>query len=471
MTTAAAVNPFLQGNFAPVHEEITAEDLKVIGELPSDLCGMFVRNGPNPQFTPIGRYHWFDGDGMLHGVQIRDGKASYRNRYVRTRGFQIEGEAGHAIWTGLLEPPQMDNPHGPGKNTANTALVWHEGKMLALWEGGAPHAIALPGLDTIGQYTYKDRLSSAFTAHPKIDPETGEMMFFGYSVVEPPYLKYSIVSPEGDLLRTVPIDLRVGVMMHDFAITENYTIFMDLPLTFRMERMKRGEPGLMFERDLPSRFGIVPRFGDNGNIRWFESPPCYVFHTLNAWEEEDKDEVVLVACRMNYTAVLMSESTIPENEGDPAVLYQWRFNLKTGKVQEEKLSDVPCDFPRMNEQLLGCKMRYGYAAQMGNHPLPLFEAILKYDFNTGACETHPFGQGRYGGEAVFVPRPGATAEDDGWLVTFVYDEDSNTSELVVVNAAEMTKEPVARVLIPQRVPYGFHGTWISEEQLSHSASL
>jgi carotenoid cleavage dioxygenase len=461
---STAVNPYLEGNFGPVQDEIAADALTVIGQLPPDLSGMFVRNGPNPQFPPIGQYHWFDGDGMLHGVRIHDGEAYYRNRYVRTRGFEIERDAEHAIWTGLLEPPQPDNPHGPGKNTANTALVWHAGQFLATWEGGAPHAIALPSLETAGLYTYDDKLVSAFTAHPKVDPDTGEMMFFGYSPFTPPYLQYSVVSASGELLRTVPIDLPMGVMMHDFAITEHYTIFMDLPLTFNPARMQRGEPFLMFESQRPSRFGIVPRHGDNSNIRWFESPACYVFHTLNAYEEGD--EVVLVACRMKSTAVLISEQTPGENEGDTARLYQWRFNLSTGAVREEALDDRASDFPRINEQYMGRPMRYGYAAKFAPSPVPLFDGLIKYDLSNGSSQTHEFGAGRYGGEAVFAPRTGATAEDDGWLITFVYDEGSETSELVVVDARYVTAEPVARVIIPQRVPYGFHGAWVTEEQLS-----
>lgn len=459
-----AVNPYLDGNFAPVREEIASDAPKVIGELPPDLSGMFVRNGPNPQHSPIGQYHWFDGDGMLHGVRISNGKATYRNRYVRTRGWKIEQQVGKAVWSGLMEPPQRDNPYGPGKNTANTALVWHAGQLLALWEGGAPHAIKVPELDTVGEYTYNGKLVSAFTAHPKVDPVTGEMMFFGYSFA-PPYLKYSVVSAEGELLRTIPIDLPMAVMMHDFAITEHYTIFMDLPLTFSGQRMQRGEPLMMFERDRPSRFGIIPRHGDSSSIRWFESPACYIFHTLNAYEEGD--EVVLVACRMNSTTVLMSENTQPDPDGNIPRLHQWRFNLKTGTVREEMLDDVPGEFPRVNEQLLGRQTRYGYIAKSAKTSLPLFDGLVKYDMNSGKSQTHEFGKGRYGGEAVFVPRSslGKGGEDDGWLVTFVHDTAEETSELVVVNAQDMTGEPVARVLIPQRVPYGFHGTWVSQEQL------
>ncbi|MBD2695152.1 carotenoid oxygenase family protein [Anabaena catenula] len=459
-----AVNPYLDGNFAPVCQQITTDTLPVIGELPADLSGMFVRNGPNPQRSPIGQYHWFDGDGMLHGVQISNGKATYRNRYIRTRGWKIENEAGKAVWSGFMEPPQQDNPHGIGKNTANTALVWHAGQFLALWEGGAPHNIQLPELETIGEYTYNNQLVSPFTAHPKVDPVTGEMMFFGYSFA-PPYLQYGVVSAQGELLRTVPIDIPTGVMMHDFAITENYSIFMDLPLTFSPERMQRGEPMMMFESDRPSRFGIVPRHGDNSNIRWFESSPCFVFHTLNAYEEGD--EVVLIACRMSSTTILMGGSQT-DPTADIPLLHRWRFNLITGAVKEERLDDVPAEFPRVNENLLGRKTQYGYAGKMATSPVPLFEGVIKYNFSNGQSQTHEFGEGRYGGETVFAPSLNATTEDDGWLITFVYDQNSETSELVVINAQDITSEPVARVIIPQRVPYGFHGAWISEAQLSHS---
>lgn len=456
-----AINFFLDGNFGPVSAEITADKLKVIGEIPPDLSGMFVRNGPNPQFTPIGRYHWFDGDGMLHGVRITNGEVYYCNSYIKTQGFKAENEAGKALWAGLLEPFHK-NPSGGSKNTANTALIYHAGRFLALWEGGFPHAISLPDLDTIGQYNFNGKLASSFTAHPKVDPVTGEMMFFGYSVF-PPYVTYGVVSPEGELLKTVPFDLPQPVMMHDFAITENYTIFMDLPLTFSFERMKKGGQLLMFESNRQSRFGIVPRHGDNSEIRWFECPPCYIFHTLNAYE--DGDEVVLIACRTSVTNVLMSEDTPGETKGEHSCLYRWRFNLKTLEVSEEKLDSRASEFPRINEQFLGRKIRYGYTAKNADSSMPLFDGLIKYDFSNDSSKVHEFGAGRFGGEAVFVPSANSNSEDNGWLVTFVYDSQEDVSELVIVSAKDVESEAVARVILPQRVPYGFHGIWVSEEQL------
>ncbi|PMB00797.1 9-cis-epoxycarotenoid dioxygenase [Fischerella thermalis CCMEE 5273] len=461
------ISPYLDGNFAPVQEEITADELVVIGELPPDLSGMFVRNGPNPKFAPIGRHQWFDGDGMLHGVQINHGKASYRNRYVQTRALKMEIEAGRSLWKGPTEPPNFELPHnnlfGPFKNTANTAVVWHGGKLLALWEGAEPYEIAVPNLETVGPYNYQGKLASRFTAHPKVDPETGEMMFYGYAVTSQPYLQYNVVSREGELTKTVTIDIPAPVMMHDFAITEHYTIFMYLPLTFSMERIMRGESAYLFESDVPSCFGILPRYGDNSNIQWFEAPSCYIFHTVNAYEAGE--EIVLIACRMSGTTSLDIPTKFSDGQDDKPRLYRWRFNLRTGAVYEEPLDDLASDFPSLNQQRLGRQSRYAYTAKMasGQRIAFSFDGLLKYDLTTNSSQVYELGLGRYGGEAVFVPRPNTNTEDDGWLMTFVYDSTQQASELLVLNAQDLTTEPVARVLIPQRVPYGFHGIWIPQE--------
>ena len=461
MSATTQANPFLTGNFAAVDDEITAENLTIIGEIPVELNGMFIRNGPNPQFPPIGQYHWFDGDGMVHGIHLQNAQAVYRNRYVQTQGFLTEREAQKAIWSGMLEPPQTDLPRGPSKNTANTALIWHAGRLLAVWEGGPPHSLQLPGLETLGLYTFEDRLGSAVTAHPKVDPKTGEMLFFGYSF-GPPYLQYGIISNQGTLSQTVPIELPVSVMMHDFAITENHTVFMDLPLTFRPERMEQGQPALAFERDRPSRFGILPRYGDNSDIRWFESPSCYIFHIFNAYEQGE--EVVLLACRMQEFDL----ASVGDDPGTP-YLYEWRFNLKSGATRERQLSPLACEFPRINESYVGQKMRYGYAGKLAPSPMPLFNGLVKFDFSDGTVDVqtqvHQLGSNRYCGEAVFAPRLGAAEEDDGWLLTYVHDEETNQSELLILQAQDLAADPVARVLIPQRVPYGFHAIWVNQSQI------
>jgi carotenoid cleavage dioxygenase-like enzyme len=467
-------SPYLCDNFAPVREEVTADNLPVIGELPQDLDGMFIRNGPNPQFDPLGRYHWFDGDGMLHGVRIANGSASYRNRYVRTKGWELEREAGRALFTGLLEPPRFDNPHGPFKNAANTALVWHDGRLLALWEGGEPHHIRVPGLETVGPYTYCGKLLHAFTAHPKVDAQTGELFFFGYNVIRPPYLQYSVVSAAGEIVHTTPIELPIGVMMHDFAITERFAIFMNHPYTFSLERALRGEPIAKWEPDRGSHFGIMPRYGSGSEVRWFSTDPCYVFHVLNAFEEGD--EVVLDACRLpsvDLAELGDEEEPVAARERQLSSqaknhLHRWRFDLMTGAVRQEPLDDTDTDFPRINEALVGRANRYGYTARFvrDRWGRPLADALVKYDLATGRSIPHPFGRGRSGGEGVFVPRPRARSEDDGYVMTFVYDDREGTSELVILDAQNFDAPPVARVILPQRVPYGFHGAWVGAAQMA-----
>jgi carotenoid cleavage dioxygenase len=474
MVTEARVEPYLDGNYAPIREETEADGLKVIGELPLEMDGMYVRTGPNPQFDPNGQYHWFDGDGMLHGVRIHGGKASYRNRYVQSKGFLEEKAEGQAIYYGIIEM-EKNFAQGRGyKNQGNTALVWHDGQLLTLMEGAEPHAIALPGLTTLGTYDFCGKLISAFTAHPKVDEKTGEMMFFGYNPMSAPYVQYSLVSKEGELQFTRPIEIPRGIMMHDFAITEHYTIFMDQPLTFSVERAMKGGPVLAFERDLPARYGIMPRHGTNDDIKWFEMPAHYVFHTSNAYE--DGHDVVLHACRLESTNVLQPAELPKSRDGDVAggepdsmaVMHRWRFNMETGAFKEEQIDDIATDFPRVDDTLVGYGYRFSYNARFAlteaGHP-PAFEGIHKYDLKTGKTEAHLYGKRRYGGEPVFVANPKGKGEDDGWLVTYVYDEVEGTSEMVVVDAKNVTAEPLARVMIPTRVPYGFHGAWIANDRL------
>jgi carotenoid cleavage dioxygenase len=451
--------------------------LPVIGTLPPEMDGLFVRNGSNPQFPPLKHYHWFGGDGMLHGVRIQGGRASYRNRYVRTQGWQDEHAAGKALYASFAMDPlyvivanMLKNRfhHRPAiKNLANTALVWHDGRLLALWEGGEPHAITVPSLDTVGPYTYGGQLTHPFTAHPKVDPTTGELLLFGCALSKP-YVQYSVVNAQGHLARTTSIDIPRPIMMHDFAITARHALFMDLPLTFSMKRMLRGEPMLKFEPALGARFGILPRDGTGQDITWFEVSPCYVFHTLNAYE--DGAEVVLLACRTQEfpDADFMPPGKRPA--GDDAsgkefmpLMYRWRLNLQTGTTDEEALDEVPSEFPRINEGLMGRQTRYGYTAGWVQYES---SELLKYDYEKGSTEHHVHGNGRFGGEGVFLPRPNARVEDDGWVMTSVYDAGEDTSELVVLEAQDFRAPPVARVRLPMRVPYGLHGVWISGEMLA-----
>ena len=466
-------NPYLLGEYAPVDTEITAENMEIIGQIPKDLNGVYVRNGPNPRFQPKGRYHWFDGDGMLHAVHIRDGQVSYRNRWIRTTATEREQAAGHLMWTGLLEPMSNNPPDAPLKDTANTDVVFHNCQLLALWYlSGKPYKIDPLTLETLGVENFGGKLRNNVSAHAKVDERTGEMMFFDYSP-RPPYMTYGVVSASGSLTNYVPIDLPGPRLPHDMAITEHYSILLDLPLFADQQALRQGRHKIEFHRDIPSRFGIVPRYGNNSNIRWFEANPCYLYHTINAWEEGD--EIVLDACRVK-------RPTPPDIERDgrlermlaylrlDACLYRWRFNLRTGAVKEGALDDENTEFPTINTWQLGRPSRYAFNVHISSAPTLLFDGLVKYDMTTGRSDIHWFGEGRYGSEAPFAPRPNAQSEDDGYLLTFIYDERDDVSELQIIDARDITAEPVARVRIPQRVPIGFHACWVPEEKLVSNGS-
>ncbi|KAK6928746.1 Carotenoid oxygenase [Dillenia turbinata] len=485
---------YLSGNFAPVPDETPpCKDLPVKGFLPECLNGEFVRVGPNPKFAPVANYHWFDGDGMIHGVRIKDGKATYVSRFVKTSRLKQEEYFGGSKFMkigdlkgffGLFmvnmqllraKMKVLDVSYGTG--TGNTALVYHHGKLLALSEADKPYVVKVledGDLQTIGLLDYDKRLAHSFTAHPKVDPFTGEMFTFGYSHT-PPYITYRVISKDGVMEDPVPITVSEPIMMHDFAITENYAIFMDLPLYFRPKEMVK-EKRLIFTFDATkkARFGVLPRYAKNElQIQWFELPNCFIFHNANAWEEED--EVVLITCRLENPDLDMVSGEVKEKLGTFAnELYEMRFNLKTGLASQKRLSASAVDFPRINESYTGRKQRYVYGTTLDN--IAKVTGIIKFDLHAepqigtklevggNVQGLFDLGPGRFGSEAVFVPRePGITSEeDDGYLIFFSHDENTGKSAVNVIDAKTMSPDPVAVVELPHRVPYGFHAFFVTE---------
>ncbi len=430
--------PHLAGNFAPVTDELTAYDLPVTGAIPPELSGWYLRNGPNPKDADSP--HWFFGDGMVHGVRLEGGRAvSYRNRWVRTStftdGVRVRGEDG-----------QRDLTAG----AANTHVVRHAGRTLALVESSFPYEIdCRPGheLETLGVHDFGGRLTTAMTAHPKTCPTTGELHFFGYGGVTPPYLTYHRADAAGELVISRPIDVPGHTMMHDFHLTARHVVFMDLPVVFN-----RNRPGMPYgwEPEYGARLGVLRRDDPYGEVRWLPIDPCYVFHALNAHDDGDQRIVLYVSRYAEY------------GDNVPAFLWRWTLDLASGTVTEEQLDDHFTEFPRVDDRLAGQEARFGYAASglsLGADRNP--GALLRYDLHTGAVARHDFGPGRIPGEAAFAPaddRPGGP----GWLITYVYDATTGTSDLVVLDAEDISADPVATVPLPQRVPYGFHGNWIPD---------
>ncbi len=448
-------NPFLSGNFAPWREEGDAPDLEVQGALPRELNGALYRIGPNPHFQPRGRYHWFDGDGMIHSFVLRDGRASYRNRYVKTAGLTAEMKAGRALYGGLVDPaPATDAPAGeaPFKNAANTNIIGYANRLLALWEAGLPHELKPGTLETVGPYNFCGKLNGPMTAHPKFDPETGDLLFFGYQPF-PPFVTYHRADARGNLLESRPIDAKLPVMMHDFVTTGHYAVFFVCPSVFRLENVGKGLPIMVWEPQHGTDIGVMPRKG--GDVRWFKTDACYIFHFLNAFE--DKDTVVVDACRMN------SLDMTGNSFGAPPIPHRWTLDLKGGTVRTAQTDEQPSEFPRIDDRLAGFKHRYGYFAgsslerQIGDG----FSMLIKRDYQTGSLEKYaPKGRRMMPGEPVFGPRSASAAEDEGWVLSVWYDPELNRSELIVQAAQDFAGEPVARVKLNHRVPFGFHGNWV-----------
>ena len=462
------LNPYLSGPYAPVHDELIVEDLEVLGELPHDLSGVYVRNGPNPRFPTQGRHHWFDGDGMVHAVRFEQGRASYRNRYVRTLAYERESQAGQGLWHGLMEPAHHNPRDMPIKDTANTDLIYHNGGLLALWYlAGQPYKLDARTLETLGAEDFGGALKLHVSAHAKVDPVTREAFFFDQSF-KPPHLSYGVVDARGQLIHAIPIEVPGPRQPHDMAITQRFAILMDLPLFADPEALRAGRYKVAFHRDVPSRFGVIPRHGGPETLRWFEADPCYIYHVVNAWEEGDV--VVLTACRVkNPEPDVKGGGTLERMLAFlrlDAQLYQWRFDLRTGQTTEGPLDDDNTEFPTIHAGFTGRPSRYAYNVHLSPAKTLIFDGLIKYDLQTGQRQAHWFGPDRYGSEAPLAMRPGSTREDDGYLVSYVHDAREDRSEVVILDASDLGAGPIARVLLPRRVPLGFHAVWVPEADLS-----
>ena len=437
---------WLRGNFAPVTRETEAFDLRVDGTLPPELAGLYVRNGSNPKpgFSP----HWFLGDGMVHGVMIEGGKASwYRNRYVHTTLLAAGG--------GLAAKAAP----GGAAGLSNVAIVHHGGKLLTLGEIGLPYEVRAPDLSTVGPYTFAGRLSRNMTAHPKIDPATGSMHFFGYDFNEP-FLVYHVADRDGTLTSSQPVSVKASTMIHDFAITERDVVFWEMPVLFDFDLAIKmvSEPHssvmpYVWKPEYGSRIGVMPLGGPASAIRWVEIDPCYVFHGMNAWREGD--EVVLDVCRL--PTVFSSGSVL----GPPSRLHRWRVDTSGSHVtfRDEVRSDLDADLPSIDKRYTGRAYRHGWRVE--TRPATddvVFAGAVHIDARSGTEARWDPGPQIASGEWLFV----ATGPDEGEgvVMTYVYDRAAGTSALVVLDARDIGAGPLATITLPHRVPYGFHAAWV-----------
>ncbi len=417
-------NPYLHGVHAPIVDEIDRTGLAVIGELPNDLVGAYFRNGPNPVYRPKNRYHPFDGDGMVHGVYFKDGSVSYRNRFIQTDALIAEYRDGRSLSPGVMGPFDYSiSPFGI-KDTSNTDVLCHDGDLMTLWyNAGNPCRMDARTLENKGSYELQGRPSRRLSAHAKVDWATGELLFFDYGD-EPPYMSFGVADASGRLLHEVAIDLPGPRLPHDIGFTTHYAVLHDLPFFHDPDVLQRRKLRVLtFHRDIPTRFGILPRDGQGSDVRWFECEPCYILHASNCWEEGNW--VVMDGCRS-----LNPMPDVQPGEGELAHMlaymrleanaYRWRFNLKTGEVREGDIDDLNTEFNKSNPVFHGVKSKYSYHQRIplleeGGHTLR-FTGLVKYNNDTGQHTQWDYGRGVFGSEAVFAPRPGmdrTSDEDDG----------------------------------------------------------
>ena len=464
-------HPYRTGPWHPNFKEFDALEPEVEGELPADLNGIYIRNTENPVLPALGRYHPFDGDGMLHTIAFDGGRCEYRNRLIRTEGVAAELDAGRPLWAGLRERPARSERDGWGartrlKDSSSTDVVVHGGvAATSFYQCGDIYEHDPRTLEPLGKAPWLRDITPGWgvSAHTKVDEATGELLFFNYSQ-QAPYMHYGVVNANRELVHYVPIELPGPRLPHDMAFTDQFAILNDLPLFWDAEALKAGAYAVKYHRNLPSRFAILPRRGQPEDVRWFEAKPTYVLHWINAYE--DGDEVVLDGYSQNPKKGVVThglpESLAPFQMLDIAAVgahaYRWRFNMKTGAVSEGPLEDGISEFGMINPTFAGKPYRYTWAmtAKPGWF---LFDGLFRMDVDSGETQKWQFPDGVYASESPMAPRTSSQGESDGYVVTFTSDMRSDSSACEVFDASQIDAGPIAKVKLPQRICVGTHSYW------------
>ena len=457
-------DPYLSGHFAPIQTEIDVKDLPVVsGAIPAALDGVYMRNGPNPRFEPISYTYPLDGDGMIHALTLCGGQAHYRNRFVRTRAFQTEERLGQALYSGVMRPRPIDpallrpgDEPGPFKNGAFINVMTHGGRLLALSEADTAYEMTM-NLATIGEWRAGTDHPISLGAHNRRHPSTEALFAIAYDV-ESPHVALHRIDAAGTLVTSQTVALQLPTMMHDFVLTERHAVLFACPAVFDLRAVATGGAALDWRPQLGTRIALVPL--DGSPLRWVETEPFFVFHFANGFERDG----VITIDYVRHAQLALAEAGVPS--GAPPRLHRMRIDLATGVVRDDLVSDLGVEFPRINDRHEARKTRWIYcptrtdALWESGLPKGSFNAIAKLDPETGDPSLHDFGN-RLIGEAVFIPDPGRRTEDGGYLALYVFDLESQTSDFVLVDAEHLEDEPVAVVRMPQRVPQGLHGNWMT----------
>ena len=443
-----APHPLLTGIHAPMTEECTLFDLAVEGAIPAELDGRYVRIGPNPAKPDPRTYHFFTGDGMLHGVRIRDGRALwYRNRWIRSE--EVADARG--------VPPAPGPRHV--FDTVNTSVLHHAGTGWALVEAGSTPVRFDETLENQRYDDFAGSLPGSFTAHPRCDPATGELHAICYEATDPKRIRYNLVGADGHVQRSVVIPVRHGPLIHDCAITARYVVILDLPLTLSMRVVLSGHGfPYRWNTDHAPRIGLLPRGGGAGDLIWLPVDPCFVFHNANAYDLPDGRLVLDVVA---YDRMFADENSGPDQR--PRGFERWTIDPVARTVEQETIDTTAQELPVIDDRRTGLPYRYAYAlgfpdrmdeTLVGEAPL------IKHDLDRRTATRHAFGKGRLAGEFVFVPRGVGGGEDEGWMMGFVIDADGETTALEILDARDIAAPPVATIRIPHRIPPGIHGAWL-----------
>ncbi len=466
-----ATNPFLNFPYGAIQMECDAHDLIVEGEIPADLCGSLYRAGPNQRFSPRGDYHLFMGDGMVHAFHIKDGKVDYNNRWVRTAKWKLENREARALINPMnpfdCEPEYSDFVFTDKDGTANTATVWHGGRLLVMEEGHPPYELDPDTLESIGSWNFRGKLNTAMTAHPKIDPDTGEMVFFAYMATGPFSADVMVhkVNSDGILTESIHVPTPYSAMVHDFVVTENYIVIPIMPITGSLERAMEGGPPFAWEPDKGVHIGILPRDGGKTeDIRWVEMDLSFAFHFMNGF---DKDGVITVDGCQFETPPLFPTPDGQSTENSPPHLTRWTMDMneETPRATFSRIDEFESEFPQCDPRHTGKAYRHGwYTSPDGELKSTLkendnfYNVVGHFDHQTGAVDRYSCGQAM-ASEAIFVPASSDAAEGEGYLLSVVTSFETRTSSLYIFNALKLADGPLAKVHLSHRVPSGFHGSW------------
>jgi len=460
-------NRFLEGAFAPIEQEYVLPDLPIMGEVPSALNGSFYRNGPNVHFAPRGDYHLFAGDGMTHAFHIRDGKVSYCNKWIRTAKFKLEDELNRSVIDPMnpfnCEDGYLEFVLNDKEGLANTACIWHGGKMLILEEGHRPFEVDPLTLESIGSYDFGGKLNTAMTAHPKVDPVSGELVFFAYMASGPFEADVALhkVNSDGVLTQSMTLPTAYPAMVHDFVVTQNYILFPIFPLTGSMDRAMNGQPPFVWEPERGASVGVLPRNSTSpDDVRWVEMDPFFVFHFMNGYDKDGK--IYVDACQFAHAPLF--PGTDGKETGDvEALLNRWTIdmNADSPRVMAEQIDEIRSEFPVLDPRYATLEYRHGFYATPDADEGPMYNCVGHIDHQTGAIRRHSFGDRKntFTSEPIFVPRSDSAEEGDGFLLSVVTDLTRDRSALNILDATDITAGPVAVAQLEHRVPIGFHGNW------------